>query len=87
MHPPCPAGEGFILKPSFRFNIVGPHCSVGSNSTSSAIRDHSSAVVAASNLSGPDAVMNGPDAQATFLQALDQTQALISAQLGAPSVI
>ncbi|WP_342246724.1 IclR family transcriptional regulator [Pseudomonas sp. OTU5201] len=60
------------------------HRSDYSTAIATGIRDHSGKVVAAINLSGPDAVMDSPDAQATFLQALGQTQALISAQLGAP---
>ncbi|AOE84014.1 IclR family transcriptional regulator [Pseudomonas sp. TCU-HL1] len=63
------------------------HRSDYSTAIATGIRNHSGAVVAAINLSGPDAVMDGPDAQATFLQALGQAQALISAQLGAPSLV
>ncbi|MNG17998.1 Bacterial transcriptional regulator [compost metagenome] len=62
------------------------HRSDYSTAIATGIRDHSGKVVAAINLSGPDAVMDSPDAQATFLHALGQTQALISAQLGAPGL-
>lgn len=58
------------------------HRSDYSTAIATGIRDHNGQVVAAINLSGPDAVMDGPEAQATFLQALFQCAAAISAQLG-----
>ena len=39
-------------------------------------------IVAAINLSGPDAVMDSPESQARYLAALLQTAERISAELG-----
>lgn len=59
------------------------HRSDYSTAIATGIRDHRDQVVAAINLSGPDAVMDAADAQGTFLLALLQCAAAISAQLGA----
>ena len=58
------------------------HRSDYSTAIATGIRDHSGAITAAINLSGPDAVMNTPVAQEAFLQALLATSKEISAALG-----
>ena len=58
------------------------HRSDYSTAIASGIRDHSGAITAAINLSGPDAVMNTPAAQEAFLDALLAASGEISAALG-----
>lgn len=58
------------------------HRSDYSTAIATGIRNHLGEVVAAINLSGPDAVMDSPESQAHYLAALQQTAQRISAELG-----
>lgn len=58
------------------------HRSDYSTAIATGIRNHLGEVVAAINLSGPDAVMDSEESQARFREALLQTAARISAELG-----
>ncbi|HEJ2935022.1 IclR family transcriptional regulator [Pseudomonas aeruginosa] len=62
------------------------HRSDYSTAIATGIRDHSGAVVAAINLSGPDAVMDTPSAQEDFLAALVSVSLGISELLGHKSL-
>ncbi|BGE66939.1 TPA: IclR family transcriptional regulator [Pseudomonas aeruginosa] len=58
------------------------HRSDYSTAIATGIRDHSGEIVAAINLSGPDAVMDTPFAQASFLAALITASKQVSQALG-----
>ncbi|MNZ98641.1 Bacterial transcriptional regulator [compost metagenome] len=58
------------------------HRSDYSTAIATGIRNHLGEVVAAINLSGPEAVMDSEESQARFREALLLTAARISAELG-----
>ncbi|MFC2971699.1 IclR family transcriptional regulator [Azotobacter bryophylli] len=58
------------------------HRSDYSTAIAAGVRNHLGEIVAAINLSGPDAVMDSPESQARYLAALLQTAERISAELG-----